>query len=61
MEESSQSIPVKSPKRNLWKALLEAIKGTEVDYTTISLKRAIFLLAVPMILELVMESTFCTG
>ena len=58
MEESSQSIPVKSPKRNLWKALLEAIKGTEVDYTTISLKRAIFLLAVPMILELVMESTF---
>ncbi|GGW80133.1 MATE family efflux transporter [Salegentibacter mishustinae] len=58
MEESSQSIPVKSPKRNLWKALLEAIKGTEVDYTTISLNRAIFLLAVPMILELVMESTF---
>jgi len=58
MEESSQSIPVKSPKRNLRKALLEAIKGTEVDYTTISLKRAIFLLAVPMILELVMESTF---
>ena len=58
MEESSQSIPVKSPKRNLWKSLLEAIKGTEVDYTTISLKRAIFLLAVPMILELVMESTF---
>ena len=58
MEESSQSIPVKSPKRNLWKALLEAIKGTQVDYTTISLKRAIFLLAVPMILELVMESTF---
>ncbi len=58
MKESSQSIPVKSPKRNLWKALLEAIKGTEVDYTTISLKRAIFLLAVPMILELVMESTF---
>ena len=58
MEESSQSIPVNLPKRNLWKSLLEAIKGTEVDYTTISLKRAIFLLAVPMILELVMESTF---
>lgn len=58
MVKSNHSIPVKSPKRNLWKALLEAIKGTEVDYTTISLKRAIFLLAVPMILELVMESTF---
>src|SRR5204863_5418880 len=36
----------------------DAIRGTEADYTKIDLKRAIFLLAVPMILELVMESTF---
>lgn len=35
-----------------------AIRGTEADYTTIGMKRAVFLLAVPMILELVMESTF---
>lgn len=58
MEQIPSSIPVKPPKRNLWQALLEAIKGTQADYTKISLKRAIFLLAVPMILELVMESTF---
>ena len=58
MEQNTPSIPVKPPKRDLWKALLEAIKGTQADYTSISLKRAIFLLAVPMILELVMESTF---
>ena len=37
---------------------MEAVRGTEADYTQIELKRAIFLLAVPMILELVMESTF---
>lgn len=45
-------------KASIWSRLKEAITGTELDYTTISLKKAIFLLAVPMILELVMESAF---
>src|SRR5688572_20903071 len=44
--------------RSIWQELKDAIKGTESDYTQIGLKRAIFLLAVPMILELVLESTF---
>ncbi|MGM0580617.1 MAG: MATE family efflux transporter [Bacteroidota bacterium] len=43
---------------SIWQELKNAIRGTEVDYTTIGLRRAIFLLAIPMILELVMESTF---
>ncbi|HLT94124.1 MAG TPA: MATE family efflux transporter, partial [Membranihabitans sp.] len=42
----------------LWRDLRKAIRGTEEDFTTIELRRAIILLAVPMILELVMESTF---
>ncbi len=46
------------PSRSIWHALKDAIRGTEADYTKIGLRRAIFLLAVPMILELVMESTF---
>ena len=46
------------PARSNWQALKDAIQGTEADYTKIDLKRAIFLLAVPMILELIMESTF---
>ncbi len=44
--------------RSSWQELKDAIRGTEADYTKIGLKKAIFLLAVPMILELVMESTF---
>jgi putative MATE family efflux protein len=42
----------------LWQELRDAIRGTGADYTKIPLKRAVFLLAVPMVLELVLESTF---
>ncbi len=46
------------PRGTIWQELKAAIRGTEADYTKVSLKKAIFLLAIPMILELVMESTF---
>lgn len=52
------TIAAKAPTRSLWQELRDAIRGTEADYTTIGLGKAIFLLAVPMILELLMESTF---
>src|SRR5215213_5338818 len=45
-------------KTSIWQQLKNAIRGTEADYTKITIKKAIFLLAVPMILELVLESTF---
>jgi putative MATE family efflux protein len=38
--------------------LRAALRGTNADYTRIPLKRAVLLLAVPMMLELVLESTF---
>ena len=55
MTNNKQTAP---EKRSFFLSLKDAIKGTEVDYTKISLKKSILLLAVPMILELVMESTF---
>lgn len=45
-------------RQDFWHELKNAIRGTEADYTQISIRKAIFLLAIPMILELVMESTF---
>mgnify|MGYP003575600555 CR=1 FL=1 len=47
-----------APPRSNWAALREAIRGTSADYTRIPLRRAVFLLSVPMVLELVLESTF---
>ena len=44
--------------RPLWRELRDAIRGTNADYTRIPLRRAVLLLAVPMVLELVLESTF---
>jgi Na+-driven multidrug efflux pump len=42
----------------LWADLREALRGSHRDLTEAPLGRAIFLLAVPMVLEMVMESVF---
>ena len=44
--------------RNLWKAIVEAVSGTSQDFTKGSLNRAILLLSIPMVLEMMMESLF---
>lgn len=46
------------PPHSLWADLRAAVRGTNADYTRIPLRRAVLLLAVPMVLELVLESTF---
>jgi putative MATE family efflux protein len=43
---------------SLWDSIREAVRGSHQDFTTGSLNRAILLLAIPMVLEMVLESLF---
>jgi len=45
-------------QNGIWQAVRASLRGTQEDYTSGSLTRAITLLAIPMMLELLMESTF---
>ena len=42
----------------LWVTLREAVRGSPIDYTTAPIGRAVIMLAVPMVMEMAMESIF---
>lgn len=48
----------KYPRAGLWQSVKEAIRGTEYDYTELPITHSVFLLAIPMVLEMAMESLF---
>jgi putative MATE family efflux protein len=45
----------------VWATLREAIRGTRIDYTTAPVGRAVIMLAVPMVMEMGMESIFAVA
>jgi putative MATE family efflux protein len=51
-------IAATAPRLGLWAAVREAVRGSRQDYTEGPIGRAILLLAIPMVLEMVMESIF---
>src|SRR6266852_5313778 len=55
---SALPLKVSSRSTRLFAAVREAIGGTQQDFTEGSLGRAIALLAIPMVLEMIMESLF---
>ena len=54
----TQPVETKTRLSNFFNVLVQAFKGDEIDYTSISIRKAIVLLAVPMMLEMMMESVF---
>ncbi len=60
MHSSSESSTLPLPPRTggFWQDLTAALRGTQHDYTAGPIGRAIFLLAVPMVVEMAMESVF---
>ena len=56
----SQTVAVAGvePAPGLWATLREAVNGSHQDYTEAPVGRAVVLLAIPMVLEMLMESVF---
>src|SRR5262245_59533788 len=49
------------PPQSVWATLREALRGSRQDLTEVPIGRAVVLLAVPMVLEMVMESIFAVA
>jgi putative MATE family efflux protein len=45
----------------LWPTIRAAVRGTRIDYTTAPVGQAVILLAVPMVMEMAMESIFAVA
>lgn len=58
MSENTEITPAMALNNSFWSILKEAIKGSNRDFTQGSIGLAVFLLSVPMILEMMMESLF---
>jgi MATE family, multidrug efflux pump len=56
---ASESTAVALAERSAWSVVRDAIRGSRAyDYTEGSLGRAVLLLAIPMVMEMIMESVF---
>ncbi len=50
--------PPPDPRETIWHAVREALRGSRRDYTQGPIGRSILILAIPMVLEMGMESVF---
>src|SRR5436189_966336 len=64
LEPSSAAAPSPSSAAqnpDVWTTLREAVRGSAIDYTTAPIGRAVIMLAVPMVMEMAMESIFAVA
>ncbi|HET8932325.1 MAG TPA: MATE family efflux transporter [Polyangiales bacterium] len=63
MRDSHDSLPIapRGSQSGFFSLVRQALSGAELDYTVLPLPRAVFLLAVPMVLEMAMESLFAVA
>jgi len=54
----AQVVVTDAQQPSIWASIREALRGSHQDFTAGSLNRAILLLAIPMVLEMVLESLF---
>lgn len=54
----TQELVLGSPPPSFWGSIREALRGSHQDFTQGNLNRAIVLLAIPMVMEMVLESLF---
>src|SRR5207247_5689997 len=55
---TDQVIVPAAPPPPIWSSIREALRGSHQDFTSGSLNRAILLLAIPMFLDMLLESLF---
>jgi len=53
--------PAADAPSSTWSIVREAVRGSSIDYTSAPVGRAILMLAVPMVLEMAMESIFAVA
>ena len=61
MSEAPRTVLPASEPASFWRSVGQSLRGEPHDYTSERLNRAVFLLAVPMVLEMVMESLFAVA
>ena len=55
------SVATDTAEPSIWSTLKEAVRGSHQDFTEAPIGRAVVLLAVPMVLEMLMESVFAVA
>lgn len=61
LEQTGESARARAAPQGAWSTLREAVRGSTIDYTTAPIGHAVVMLAIPMVVEMAMESIFAVA